>query len=62
VGAQRGGASGQEKAGAAVFVGQQDHRDGGRTTTVRGDRLPLESHEILPNPRSERVVESAGEA
>jgi hypothetical protein len=57
--AQRGGAPSQEKAGAFLFVGEQDDRDGGGTAAVRGYRVARESGKILSNARSERLVESA---
>jgi len=56
--AQGGRATGQEKAGAPFFVGEEDYRDRGGVTAVGGDRLPREASQILLNPRSERRVES----
>jgi hypothetical protein len=61
VSAQGGRTPGQEKAGASFFVGQHHDRHGGGSATVRSDRLARESGEILFDPGSERLVESAGE-
>src|SRR5216684_2265236 len=59
VGAQRRRTPGQEKARASFVVGEEHHRHRGRAAPVRGDRLPLESGEVLLNPRLQPVVESA---
>jgi len=60
VGAQGRCATGQEKAGAPFIVREQHDGDGRRAAAVRGDRLPAESREVLPDSRAERVVEAVG--
>src|SRR5882672_6556093 len=59
VGTERRGAPGQEKASAPFVVREEHDGHRGGVATVRRDRLPLESAEIAPDSRPQRLVEPA---